>query len=64
MDPEVRLGAREVDALVHNRVDGELPATRAVPASINQGVPLATAIPDHPFARALRRFTETCIDHV
>ncbi|GAA3440478.1 AAA family ATPase [Kutzneria kofuensis] len=64
VDPEVRLGAREVDALVHNRVDGELPATRAVPASINQGVPLATAIPDHPFARALRRFTETCIDHV
>ncbi|MEV6604520.1 division plane positioning ATPase MipZ [Kutzneria sp. NPDC051319] len=62
--PEVRLSPREVDALVHNRVDGELPATKAVPASINQGVPLAAAIPDHPFAKALRRFTDTSIDHV
>jgi pilus assembly protein CpaE len=49
---------------VHNRVDGELPATRAVPASINQGTPLAATMPDHPFVKAVRLFTETCINHV
>jgi pilus assembly protein CpaE len=63
VDPEIRLGAREIDAVVRNRVDGELPVTRAVPASINQGVPLAAALPDHPFSRSVRRFAETCIDH-
>jgi pilus assembly protein CpaE len=63
VDPAIRLGAREIDAVVRNRVDGELPATRAVPASINQGVPLAAALPDHPFSRSMRRFADTCIDH-
>jgi pilus assembly protein CpaE len=63
VDPAIRLGPREIDAVVRNRVDGELPATRAVPASINQGVPLAAALPEHPFSRSMRRFAETCIDH-
>ena len=64
VDPAIKLSARDVDAIVHNRVDGELPATRAVPSSINQGQPLAAAMPDHPFVKAVRLFTETCIDHV
>ena len=39
----------------------QLPATQAVPTSINRGVPLVLAAPQHPFTLAVREFTAEAI---
>ncbi|HYS40982.1 MAG TPA: division plane positioning ATPase MipZ [Pseudonocardiaceae bacterium] len=55
-DQRGELSAEDVEALIRNPVAGRLPGTADVPASINNGVPLAISAPDHPFTEALRRF--------
>jgi hypothetical protein len=46
----------DVEAAIRIGVAAQLPATAAVPASINRCTPLAASDPQHPFALALRRF--------
>lgn len=55
-DPRVTPTRTEVDLLVRNPIAAALPATVDVPASINQGVPLAITRPAHPFVQAVHRF--------
>jgi MinD-like ATPase involved in chromosome partitioning or flagellar assembly len=54
-DSRVGLTAAEVEDLVRSPIAGHLPSRRDVPASINRGVPLAMAEPDHVVSQAVRR---------
>lgn len=42
-------------------VAAHVPASRDVPASINRGVPIVAAKPDHPVSKAIRRFAADVI---
>lgn len=54
-DPRVMPTPTEIDLVLRSRVSAMLPWTADVPASINQGLPLALSKPDHPFVQAVRR---------
>lgn len=55
-DSRVTPTRTEVNLLIRNPIAATLPATVDVPASINQGVPLAITRPAHPFVEAVHRF--------
>ena len=57
-DRNAALIAREVAAVVRGPIAGHLPSSRAVPASVNQGVPLLAVQPDHPVSVAIRQFAD------
>ena len=50
---------RVVEQIINAPISAYLPATADVPASVNQGVPLASRNPDHPLSHAVRQFVET-----
>jgi pilus assembly protein CpaE len=54
-DPRLMPTRTEVDLVLRNPVAAVLPWTVDVPASINQGTPLALSRPAHPFVQAVRR---------
>lgn len=58
-DSRIGLSAAEVERVVKNPVDAHVPSVWDVPISLNLGVPLALAQPDHPVSRALRAFADT-----
>jgi pilus assembly protein CpaE len=60
-DRAVELPAADLEAMVRNPVTGYLPARGDVPASINRGVPLAAAQPDHAFSRAIRDLADVLV---
>lgn len=60
-DAQVGLSVTEVARTIKASVDGQLPSTRDVPASINRGDVLALTQPSHPFSRALRAFMQSSI---
>jgi len=53
-DARLRLGAADVSSMIEMPVHVEVPADRAVPLSINKGVPLVAERPKHPASRALQ----------
>lgn len=55
-DSGVGLSAQEIERVVKSPIAGHIPSSRDVPASINQGEPLAAARPDHPVSLAIRQF--------
>lgn len=61
VDSRIALTATEIDSVVRNPIAGRLPFTLDVPSSINRGVPLAAAQPEHPFTRAVCGLAEAHI---
>jgi pilus assembly protein CpaE len=55
----VGLTPADVDRVLRVPIAGHVPSTRDVPVSINRGVPLVAASPDHPVSRSIRHFAET-----
>jgi pilus assembly protein CpaE len=53
-DARLRLRAADVSSMIEIPVHTEIPADRAVPLSINHGVPLVADRPKHPVSRALQ----------
>jgi len=53
-DAQLGLTAADVSSMIDTTVQVEVPADRAVPLSINQGVPLVAERPRHPASRALQ----------
>ena len=60
-DSKVGLSIAEVEKTLKVGINAEIPSSRAVPASINRGVPIVLDEPKHPVSLAIRRFGE---DHV
>jgi MinD-like ATPase involved in chromosome partitioning or flagellar assembly len=57
-DSRVGLAETEVERVLRSPVACRIPSSWDVPASINRGVPLALAQPEHPVSVAVRRFAE------
>lgn len=57
-DSKVGLDINEVAKTLHLTIAAQIPSSRAVPASINRGVPIALDEPQHPVSQAIRLFAE------
>lgn len=57
-DSKVGLTIDDVEKTLKVPLAVQLPSSRAVSESINKGVPLVLAQPNHPISQALRRFAE------
>jgi MinD-like ATPase involved in chromosome partitioning or flagellar assembly len=60
-DSDTGLAARDVEAMVKSPIAGYLPSRADVPASTNDGVPLASAQPDHVVSQAVRRLADALV---
>lgn len=58
-DSKVGLGPEDIERAVHSRIAAQVPSHRAVPVSINKGVPITIGTPRHPVSQAIIRFAET-----
>jgi pilus assembly protein CpaE len=57
-DSKVGLSAAEVEKTLAVPIALQIPSSRAVPASINRGVPIVTDDPHHAVSHAIKRFAE------
>ncbi|MEP7053639.1 MAG: AAA family ATPase [Actinomycetota bacterium] len=57
-DSQVGLNMGDVLKILGTPIALEVPSSRAVPASINRGVPLVYDQPNHPVSQAIRRFAK------
>jgi pilus assembly protein CpaE len=57
-DSKVGLSLSEVEKTLHVPISVQVPSSRAVPASINRGVPIVLDEPGHPVSQSLRNFAE------
>lgn len=60
-DSKVGLSVHDVEKTLKTPIACELPSSRAVPASINRGVPIVLDEPGHGVSQALRKFADTRI---
>lgn len=60
-DSKVGLAVAEVEKTLRTSIAAQIPSSRAVPASVNRGVPIVLDEPNHPVSMAIRRLGE---DHV
>jgi len=57
-DPKLKLSLEDVQQVVRAPINAQIPASRAVPISVNQGVPITIANPGHPVSKAITRLAE------
>jgi MinD-like ATPase involved in chromosome partitioning or flagellar assembly len=57
-DSKVGLGAEDVERVVRCPVTAHIPSSRAVPVSINKGVPITLDSPGHAVSQAIMRFAQ------
>lgn len=57
-DSKVGLDIGEVAKSLHFTIAAQIPSSRAVPASINRGVPIALDEPQHPVSQAIRQLAK------
>jgi len=55
-DAKLRLKQEDVERVVRSPIAAQIPASRAVPVSVNKGTPIALAHPGHPVSKALTKF--------
>jgi len=55
-DSKVGLGLDDVERVVRCPIGAQVPSSRAVPISINKGVPITVDAPAHPVSQAISRF--------
>ena len=60
-DAKVGLSIADVEKSLRTTITAQVPSSRAVPTSINRGVPIVLDQPSHPVSVAIRRFAETTI---
>jgi pilus assembly protein CpaE len=57
-DSKVGLSMEHVEKVVRCPIVAQVPSSRAVPISINQGVPITLATPGHPVSQAISRLAK------
>ena len=55
-DAKLRLKQEDVERVVRSPIAAQIPASRAVPVSVNKGTPITLAHPGHPVSKAITRF--------
>ncbi len=58
-DAKVGLTVKDVQSTLRTEIAALVPSSRAVPASVNRGVPLVLDEPAHPVSVAIRQFAES-----
>ena len=61
LDAKAGLSPQDVERVARYPIAGRIPASRAVPVSINEGVPITLASPRHQVSQAITRFAEQCL---
>ena len=57
-DSKVGLSLEHVERVVRSPLSAQIPSSRAVPISINKGVPITLETPGHPVSQAVFRFAQ------
>ncbi len=57
-DSQVGLAAADIETIVKSPITTYIPSSKDVPASINRGVPIVAAQPEHPVSVAVRQLAE------
>ena len=57
-DSKVGLSMSEVEKTLRMPISAQIPSSRAVPASVNRGVPIVLDEPNHPVSMAIKAFAE------
>jgi Flp pilus assembly CpaE family ATPase len=57
-DSKVGLSLEQVHKVVRSDVAAHIPSSRAVPVSVNKGVPIVLGSPSHPVSQAVTRFVQ------
>jgi pilus assembly protein CpaE len=57
-DSNVGLSTDDVERVLRAPITAQIPSSRAVPLSINNGTPITLANKDHPVSRAIARFAD------
>ena len=57
-DAKVGLTAKDAEQAGRCPIAGHIPSSRAVPTSINEGIPITLADPAHPVSQGITRFAE------
>jgi pilus assembly protein CpaE len=57
-DAKVGLTIGEVESTLGSKIVSQIPSSRAVPASVNRGVPIVLDEPNHPVSQAIKAFAE------
>jgi pilus assembly protein CpaE len=60
-DSKVGLAPAEVEKTLRLPIAAQVPSSRAVPASVNRGVPIVLDEPQHPVSVAIRQFAENYV---
>ncbi len=60
-DAKVGLSAQDVERTLRTSIAAQVPSSRAVPASVNRGVPIVLDQPGHPVSVAVRRLADGLI---
>jgi Flp pilus assembly CpaE family ATPase len=60
-DSKVGLNTEDVEHVLRCPIAAHLPSSRAVPLSINKGVPITLADPKHPVSQAIARFARRLV---
>jgi Flp pilus assembly CpaE family ATPase len=55
-DAKLRLKQEDVERVVRSPIAAQIPASRAVPVSVNKGTPITLAQPGHAVSKAITRF--------
>jgi pilus assembly protein CpaE len=56
-DPKL-LSLEDVEQVLGSTVDMQIPASRAVPISVNNGIPITVANPGHPVSQAITKLAQ------
>ncbi|HXW86856.1 MAG TPA: hypothetical protein VEJ42_01215, partial [Streptosporangiaceae bacterium] len=57
-DSKVGLSLEQVHKVVRSEVGAHIPSSRAVPISVNKGVPIVLDSPGHPVSQAVMKFAQ------
>ena len=60
-DTKTGLTTQDVEQVARCRIAGHIPSSRAVPVSVNEGVPITLGNPGHQVSQAITRFAEQCL---
>ena len=56
-DPKL-LSLEDVEQVLGSTIDAQIPASRAVPISVNNGIPITVANPGHPVSQAITKLAQ------
>jgi MinD-like ATPase involved in chromosome partitioning or flagellar assembly len=57
-DSKVGISPEQVRKVVRSDIAAHIPSSRAVPISVNKGVPIVLATPGHPVSQSVRKFVQ------